>query len=139
MIDIKTVVKLSNAGFSAEEIEEFLAPKDTNGSDPAMDPASKAADPAPKAADPAPKAADPAPKATDPAPKAADPATKAADPAEGIDDLKNAINDGFKSIIEAFQVSAVGGSQQTIPAAKTSEDILAEIISPYTKPEGGKK
>ena len=118
MIDIKTVVKLSNAGFSAEEIEEFLAPKDTNGSDPAMDPASKAADPAPKAADPA---------------------TKAADPAEGIDDLKNAINDGFKSIIEAFQVSAVGGSQQTIPAAKTSEDILAEIISPYTKPEGGKK
>ena len=132
MIDIKTVVKLSNAGFSVEEIEEFLAPKDTNGSDPAMDTA-------PKAADSAPKAADPAPKATDPAPKATDPAPKAADPAEGIDDLKNAINDGFKSIIEAFQVSAVGGSQQTIPAAKTSEDILAEIISPYSKPEGGKK
>ena len=131
MIDIKTVVKLSAAGFSAEEIEDLLAPKDTNGSDPAME--TKSADPAPKEADPAPKEADPAPKATDPA-------TKAADPAEGIDDLKNAINDGFKSIIEAFQVSAVGGSQQTIPAAKTSEDILAEIISPYTKPkEGGKK
>ena len=130
MIDIKTVVKLSAAGFSAEEIEDLLAPKDTNGSDPAMD--TKPADPAPKEADPAPKEADSAPKATDPAPKAAD-------PAEGIDDLKNAINDGFKSIIEAFQVSAVGGSQQTIPAAKTSEDILAEIISPYTKPEGGKK
>lgn len=130
MIDIKTVVKLSNAGFSAEEIEEFLAPKDTNGSDPAMET---------KSADVTPKEADPAPKAADPAPKAADSAPKAADPAEGIDDLKNAINDGFKSIIEAFQVSAVGGSQQTIPAAKTSEDILAEIISPYTKPEGGKK
>ena len=130
MIDIKTVVKLSAAGFSAEEIEDLLAPKDTNGSDPAME--TKPADPAPKEADPAPKAADPAPKATDPTPKAAD-------PAEGIDDLKNAINDGFKSIIEAFQVSAVGGSQQTIPTAKTSEDILAEIISPYTKPEGGKK
>ena len=130
MIDIKTVVKLSAAGFSAEEIEDLLAPKDTNGSDPAME--TKPADPAPKEADPAPKEADPAPKATDPAPKAAD-------PAEGIDDLKNAINDGFKSIIEAFQVSAVGGSQQSIPAAKTSEDILAEIISPYTKPEGGKK
>lgn len=130
MIDIKTVVKLSAAGFSAEEIEDLLAPKDTNGSDPAME--TKPADPAPKEADPAPKAADPAPKATDTEPKAAD-------PAEGIDDLKNAINDGFKSIIEAFQVSAVGGSQQTIPAAKTSEDILAEIISPYTKPEGGKK
>ena len=129
MIDIKTVVKLSNAGFSAEEIEEFLAPKDTNGSDPAMEPK-----PAPKATDPAPKAADPEPKATDPAPKAADPEPKAADPAEGIDDLKNAINNGFKSIIEAFQVSAVGGSQQTIPTAKTSEDILAEIISPYSKP-----
>lgn len=131
MIDIKTVVKLSAAGFSAEEIEDLLAPKDTNGSDPAME--TKPADPAPKEADPAPKEADPASKATDPAPKAAD-------PAEGIDDLKNAINDGFKSIIEAFQVSAVGGSQQTIPTAKTSEDILAEIISPYTKPkEGGKK
>ena len=130
MIDIKTVVKLAAAGFSAEEIEDLLAPKDTNGSDPAME--TKPADPAPKEADPAPKEADPAPKATDPAPKAAD-------PAEGIDDLKNAINDGFKSIIEAFQVSAVGGSQQSIPAAKTSEDILAEIISPYTKPEGGKK
>lgn len=130
MIDIKTVVKLSAAGFSAEEIEDLLAPKDTNGSDPAM--GTKPADPAPKEADPAPKDADPASKASDPAPKAAD-------PAEGIDDLKNAINDGFKSIIEAFQVSAVGGSQQTIPAAKTSEDILAEIISPYTKPEGGKK
>ena len=122
MIDIKTVVKLSAAGFSAEEIEDLLAPKDTNGSDPAME--TKPADPAPKEADPA----EPAPKVEDPAPKA-----------EGIDDLKNAINDGFKSIIEAFQVSAVGGSQQTIPTAKTSEDILAEIISPYTKPEGGKK
>ena len=122
MIDIKTVVKLSAAGFSAEEIEDLLAPKDTNGSDPAME--TKPANPAPKEADPA----EPAPKVEDPAPKA-----------EGIDDLKNAINDGFKSIIEAFQVSAVGGSQQTIPTAKTSEDILAEIISPYTKPEGGKK
>ena len=113
MMDVKTIIKLSEAGFSADEIEEFLAPKDTNGSDPAMD--------NPK---------DPAPK-EDPTPKE--------DPAEGIDDLKNAINDGFKSIIEAFQVSAVGGSQQTIPAAKTSEDILAEIIYPYSKPEGGKK
>ena len=130
MIDIKTVVKLSAAGFSAEEIEDLLAPKDTNGSDPAME--TKPADPAPKEADPAPKEADPSSKATDPTPKAAD-------PAEGIDDLKNAINEGFKSIIEAFQVSAVGGSQQSIPTAKTSEDILAEIISPYTKPEGGKK
>lgn len=125
MIDIKTVVKLFNAGFSAEEIEELLAPKDTNGSDPALETEPKTADPKPKAADPEPKASDPEPKA--------------ADPAEGIDDLKNAINDGFKSIIEAFQVSAVGGSQQTIPTAKTSEDILAEIISPYSKPEGGNK
>lgn len=124
MIDIKTVVKLSNAGFSAEEIEEFLAPKDTNGSDPALETKSKA-DQEPKAADTEPKSEDQEPKATD--------------PAEGIDDLKNAINDGFKSIIEAFQVSAVGGSQQNIPSAKTSEDILAEIISPYSKPEGGKK
>lgn len=132
MIDIKTVVKLSNAGFSAEEIEEFLAPKDTNGSDPALNPA-------PAAADSAPAAADPKRAAADPAPAAADPKPAAADPAEGIDDLKNAINDGFKSIIEAFQVSAVGGSQQNIPTAKTSEDILAEIISPYSKPEGGKK
>ena len=125
MIDIKTVVKLSAAGFSVEEIEDLLAPKDTNGSDPALETE--------------PKAADPEPKALDPEPKEADPAPKAADPAEGIDDLKNAINDGFKSIIEAFQVSAVGGSQQTIPTAKTSEDILAEIISPYSKPEGGNK
>jgi len=130
MIDIKTVVKLSAAGFSAEEIEDLLAPKDTNGSDPAME--TKPADPAPKEADPTPKEADPAPKVTDPKPKATD-------PSEGIDDLKNAINDGFKSIIEAFHVSAVGGSQQKMPTAKTSEDILAEIISPYTKPEGGKK
>ena len=121
MIDIKTVVKLSAAGFSAEEIEDLLAPKDTNGSDPAVET---------KPADPTPKEADPAPKATDPAPKAAD-------PAEGIDDLKNAINDGFKFIIEAFQVSAVGGSQQSMPAAKTSEDILAEIISPYSKTRRG--
>ena len=123
MIDIKTVVKLSAAGFSAEEIEDLLAPKDTNGSDPAMETTP----------------ADPAPKEADPAPKEADPALKEADPVEGIDDLKNVINDGFKSIIEAFQVSAVGGSQQSIPTAKTSEDILAEIISPYTKPERGKK
>ena len=123
MIDIKTVVKLSAAGFTAEEIEDLLAPKDTNGSDPALETTSKATDPTPKASDPEPKAADPEPKT--------------ADPSEGIDDLKNAINDGFKSIIEAFQVSAVGGSQQTIPTAKTSEDILAEIISPYSKPEGG--
>lgn len=132
MIDIKTVVKLSAAGFTAEEIEDMLAPKDTNGSDPALETE-------PKAADPASKAADPAPKAEDPASAAADPTPAAADPAAGIDDLKTAINDGFKSIIEAFQVSAVGGSKQTIPEAKTSEDILAEIISPYSKPEGGKK
>ena len=123
MMDVKTIIKLSEAGFSADEIEEFLAPKDTNGSDPALEI----------------KPADPEPKETDPEPKAVDPEPKAVDPAAGIDDLKNAINDGFKSIIEAFQVSAVGGSQQNIPTAKTSEDILAEIISPYTKPEGGKK
>ena len=73
MIDIKTVVKLSAAGFTAEEIEDLLAPRDTNGSDPALETTPKAADPAPKAADPEPKATDPAPKAADPEPKAADP------------------------------------------------------------------
>ena len=132
MIDIKTIVKLSEAGFTAEEIEDMLAPKDTNGNYPVLETTPK--DPESKT-DPKPKA-DPEPE-TDPKPKA-DPEPKT-DPAEGIDDLKNAINDGFKSIIEAFQVSAVGSSQQTIPEAKTSEDILAEIISPYSKPEGGRK
>lgn len=119
---LESISKMLDAGFTADEIRVL----DTDGlftyaekPDP---------EPAPEAAAP-----EPAPKAADP-----EPAPKAADPAEGIDDLKKAINDGFKSIIEAFQVSAVGGSKQNIPTAKTSEDILAEIISPYTKPEGGK-
>lgn len=120
--DVRTVVKLVNAGFNAEEIEDILAPKDTNGSDPA--PAATDPTPAPAAADPT-----PAPAAADPTPAAADPAPAAVN----IDDLKNTVNEGFKSIIEALQVSAVGGSSQNMPAAKTSEDILAEIISPYDK------
>lgn len=114
--DVRTVIKLVNAGFNAEEIEDILAPKDTNGSDPA-----------PAAADPT-----PAPAATDPtpAPAALTPAAPAAAD-QTIDDLKNVVNEGFKSIIEALQVSAVEGSSQKIPTAKTSEDILAEIISPF--------
>lgn len=122
--DVRTVIKLVNAGFNAEEIEDILAPKDTNGSDPA--PAAADPTPAPAAADPSPVAAEPAP-----APAAAEP-TPAAEPIN-IDDLKNTVNEGFKSIIEALQVSAVGGSSQNMPTAKTSEDILAEIISPFDK------
>lgn len=120
--DVRTVIKLINAGFNAEEIEDILAPKDTNSSDPA-----------PAAANPtqAQSAAEPTP-----APETAEPtsAPAAAEPQPiNIDDLKNTVNEGFKSIIEALQVSAVGGSSQKMPAAKTSEDILAEIISPYDK------
>lgn len=122
--DVRTVIKLVNAGFNAEEIEDIFAPKDTNGSDPA--PAAADPTPAPAAADPtpAPAAADPTPTPT-PTPAATEPIN--------IDDLKNTVNEGFKSIIEALQVSAVGGSSQNMPTAKTSEDILAEIISPFDK------
>ena len=123
--DVRTVIKLVNAGFNAEEIEDILAPKDTNGSDPA--PAAADPTPAPAAAEPT-----PAPAAAEPTPAAADPTPAAAEPIN-IDDLKNTVNEGFKSIIEALQVSAVGGSSQNMPPAKTSEDILAEIISPFDK------
>ena len=121
--DVRTVIKLVNAGFNAEEIEDILAPKDTNGSDPA--PAAADPTPAPAAAEPTPAAAEPTPAAAEPTPAAAEPIN--------IDDLKNTVNEGFKSIIEALQVSAVGGSSQNMPTAKTSEDILAEIISPFDK------
>ena len=128
MFDVRTVIKLVNAGFSAEEIEDILAPKDTNGSAPTP----AAAEPTPTAATPTPAAAEQTPAAAEPTPAAATP-TPAAAEAINIDDLKNTVNEGFKSIIEALQVSAVGGSRQNMPAAKTSEDILAEIISPFDK------
>ena len=126
--DVRTVIKLVNAGFNAEEIEDILAPKDTNGSVPAP----AAADPTPAAADPTPAAADPTPAATEPAAADTTPAATEPEPIN-IDDLKNTVNEGFKSIIEALQVSAVGGSSQKMPVAKTSEDILAEIIFPFDK------
>ena len=126
--DVRTIIKLVNAGFNAEEIEDILAPKDTNGSAPT----SAAATPTPAAATPTPAAATPTLAAAEPTPAAAEP-TPAAAEAINIDDLKNTVNEGFKSIIEALQVSAVGGSSQNMPVAKTSEDILAEIISPFDK------
>ena len=133
--DVRTIIKLVNAGFNAEEIEDILAPKDTNGSAPtsaAATPTPAAATPTPAAATPTPAAATPTLAAAEPTPAAAEP-TPAAAEAINIDDLKNTVNEGFKSIIEALQVSAVGGSSQNMPVAKTSEDILAEIISPFDK------
>ena len=131
MFDVRTVVKLVNAGFSAEDIEDILAPKDTNGSAPT--PAAATPTPAPAAATPTPS---PAAATPTPTPAAAEPTPADATPtpaAVNIDDLKETVNEGFKSIIEALQVSAVGGSSQYMPTAKTSEDILAEIISPFDK------
>ena len=122
MFDVRTVIKLVNAGFSAEDIEDILAPKDTNGSAPT--PAAATPTPAPAAATPT-----PTPAAAEPTPADATPTPAAVN----IDDLKETVNEGFKSIIEALQVSAVGGSSQYMPTAKTSEDILAEIISPFDK------
>ena len=133
MFDVRTVIKLVNAGFSAEEIEDILAPKDTNGS--ATTPAAATPTPTPAAATPTPTpeaatlAPTPAAATLAPTPAAAEPTPAAVN----IDDLKNTVNEGFKSIIEALQVSAVGGSSQNMPVAKTSEDILAEIISPFDK------
>ena len=124
MFDVRTVIKLVNAGFSAEEIEDILAPKDTNGS--ATTPAAATPTPTPAAATPTPT---PEAATLAPTPAAAEPTPAAVN----IDDLKNTVNEGFKSIIEALQVSAVGGSSQNMPVAKTSEDILAEIISPFDK------
>lgn len=111
---IEGVVKMINAGFTADEIRAL----DTDGLFTyAAD--SAPADPAP--ADPPP--ANPAP-AADPAP--ADPAPAAV----SVDELKQAINDGFAGMLQAFQTAAVVGSNQNMLKAKTSEDILAEVISP---------
>lgn len=122
MLDVKNVIRLANAGFTAEEIEDILAPKDTNGSAP-----EPAASPEPVPAEPAPAEPDP----VEPIPAESEPET---DP---IEEMKTVVNNGFQSIINALQTAAVGSSRQPMPAAKTSEDILAEIISPYS--EGGKK
>ena len=105
---IEDITKLLDAGFTADEIKAL----DTDGLFTYAAPA--------------------APEPKEPEPK---------EPAPFDDfakDVEETINKGFQSIINAFQVAAVGGSQQKIPEAKTSEDILAEIISPYSK-EGGNK
>ena len=115
---IEDITKMLDAGFTADEIKAL----DTDGLFAYASPAS----PDPKEPDPK----EPEPK--EPEPK---------EPAPFDDfakEVEETINKGFQSIINAFQVAAVGGSQQKIPEAKTSEDILAEIISPYSK-EGGNK
>ena len=123
MLDVKNVIRLANAGFTAEEIEDILAPKDTNGSAP--EPAASAEPAAAASAEPA--DAEPAPAEQDPAEPEADP----------IEEMKTVVNNGFQSIINALQTAAVGSSRQPMPEAKTSEDILAEIISPFDN-NGGK-
>ena len=120
---IEDITKLLDAGFTADEIKAL----DTDGLFTYAAPA------APEPKEPEPK--EPEPK--EPEPKEPEPK----EPAPFDDfakDVEETINKGFQSIINAFQVAAVGGSQQKIPEAKTSEDILAEIISPYSK-EGGNK
>ena len=115
---LEDITKLLDAGFTADEIKAL----DTDGLFTYANPATT--DPK----EPEPK--EPEPKNPEPKePTQFDDFTK---------DLEETINKGFQSIINAFQVAAVGGSQQKIPEAKTSEDILAEIISPYSK-EGGSK
>lgn len=134
---LEDITKMIDAGFTAVEIRAL----DTDGlfTYAASANPQPAADPQPKA-DPQPAAQDPQPAAQDPQPAALDPksAAQGQDKSDMIKELEDTINKGFQSIINAFQVSAVGGSQQKIPEAKTSEDILAEIISPYNK-EGGSK
>lgn len=110
--NLKTIEKMIDAGFTADEIRTL----DTDGLFTYADPKA----PEPKESEP--KAQEP----KEPEPKAQEPKTNT-----DFDDLKTAINDGFKSIIEAFQTSAVGGSKQPEVERETSEDILARIISPY--------
>jgi hypothetical protein len=120
---IEDITKMLDAGFTADEIKAL----DTDGLFTYAAPA------APDPKEPEPK--EPEPK--EPEPKEPEPK----EPAPFDDfakEVEETINKGFQSIINAFQVAAVGGSQQKIPEAKTSEDILAEIISPYSK-EGGNK
>lgn len=125
---IEDITKLLDAGFTADEIKAL----DTDGLFTYANPA------APDPKEPEPK--EPEPK--EPEPKEPEPKNPEPKKPEQFDDfakeVEETINKGFKSIINAFQVAAVGGSQQKIPEAKTSEDILAEIISPYSK-EGGNK
>lgn len=119
---LEDITKLLDAGFTADEIKAL----DTDGL------FTYAAQAAPDPKEPEPDAEPKEPEPKDPEPK---------EPTQFDDfakDLEETINKGFQSIINAFQVAAVGGSQQKIPEAKTSEDILAEIISPYSK-EGGNK
>ena len=145
---IEDITKMLDAGFTADEIKAL----DTDGlftyaSPAAPDPKEpepkepKPKEPKPK--EPAPK--EPKPKEPEPKePEPKEPEPKEPEPKEPAPfddfakDVEETINKGFQSIINAFQVAAVGGSQQKIPEAKTSEDILAEIISPYSK-EGGNK
>ena len=120
---IEDITKMLDAGFTADEIKAL----DTDGLFTYASPA------APDPKEPDPKEPDP----KEPEPKEPEPK----EPAPFDDfakEVEETINKGFQSIINAFQVAAIGGSQQKIPEAKTSEDILAEIISPYSK-EGGKK
>lgn len=120
---IEDITKLLDAGFTADEIKAL----DTDGLFTYAAPA------APDLKEPEPK--EPEPK--EPEPKEPEPK----EPAPFDDfakEVEETINKGFQSIINAFQVAAVGGTNQPVPEAKTSEDILAEIISPYSK-EGGNK
>ena len=110
--NLTTIEKMIDAGFTADEIRTL----DTDGLFTYADPK----EPDPKEQDPK----EPEPK--DPKPKESDPKINT-----DFDDLKAAINDGFASIIEAFQASAVGGSQQPEVSQDSAEDILANIISPF--------
>ena len=113
---ISQIVRLHEAGLTAEEISQLEAGVATPTPVPTPAPTPE---PAP-ALTPAP-AQDPAPAPT-PEPSPAPDSNTA---------ILQAIETMNKNIIQAMQQSAINGSRQ--PEPQKAEDILAEIINPPTK------
>ena len=117
---ITQIVRLHEAGLTAEEICQLEAGVETPTQAPAPEQA-----PAP---DPAPTPTPAPDPALTPAPAPTPEPSRAMDGNKAILQAIEAMN---KNIIQAMQQSAINGSRQ--PEPQKAEDILAEIINPPTK------
>ena len=110
-MDVLTVTKFLDAGFTADEIRNMMAT--------AAEPAAPAADPEPAAPaadlEPAAPAADP-----EPAAPAADPETKPAEPA-----YLTALNATMNKILTAIQAGNI--ARNTVPAINNPADIDSQV------------
>ena len=118
MFSVSQIVKLANAGFTEQEIEELIAPKDTNGNEPEPKP-----EPEPKQ-EPEPKP-EPEPNTeNNQQPVNNNPV----DFNKISEDINKVITSSFEELTKALVKSSIAGSQQ--PEKQSGDDILANIIAP---------